>query len=182
MWCFGKYVYISKWTRNGRDCPGFVLSSKKIFCPGVVGNIFDFTLAAMAPVAAFFLRSTSGLCLQLDWRTKRCTAAWVQRVTSKTLACVKYILEIKVHCICTVCMENLIFRRNDHKQGENIKKHGVSFEEARTVFFDEAAIEFYDDEHPDWEKRFLLLGLSSKLRLLIVCHCYRESDSEIRNI
>ena len=57
-----------------------------------------------------------------------------------------------------------------------------AFEEAVTVFFDDRAIEFYDDSHSDWEDRMLLLGLSTKLRLLLVCHCYRESDSVIRII
>lgn len=51
-----------------------------------------------------------------------------------------------------------------------------------TVFYDEHAIEFYDDEHSQWEDRFLLLGLGSKLRLLIVCHCYRDADGVIRLI
>ena len=68
------------------------------------------------------------------------------------------------------------------KANANLKKHGVAFEEAATVFFDDLAIEFYDDSHSDWEDRMLLLGLSTKLRLLLVCHCYRESDSVIRII
>jgi len=64
----------------------------------------------------------------------------------------------------------------------NLDKHGISFEEAVTVFYDEAAIEFYDDEHSDWEDRFLLLGLSSDMKLLLVCHCYRSEESVIRII
>jgi uncharacterized DUF497 family protein len=68
------------------------------------------------------------------------------------------------------------------KATENIKNHGVSFEEAQTVFYDNFATEFYDDEHSEWEDRFLLLGLSSQLRLVMVCHCYRESESVIRVI
>ena len=68
------------------------------------------------------------------------------------------------------------------KAKANLKKHGVAFEEAATVFFDDLAIEFYDDSHSDWEDRMLLLGLSTKFRLLLVCHCYRESDSVIRII
>jgi hypothetical protein len=68
------------------------------------------------------------------------------------------------------------------KAGENLRKHGVSFEDARTVFYDDFAVEFYDDGHSDWEDRFLLLGVSAQLRLLLVCHCYRESESVIRLI
>ena len=68
------------------------------------------------------------------------------------------------------------------KADENIKKHGVSFEEAQTVFYDDFAAEFYDDTNSEWEARFLLLGLSSHIRLLMVCHCYRESESVIRII
>jgi uncharacterized protein len=61
-----------------------------------------------------------------------------------------------------------------------LAKHGVSFEEARTVFYDEYATQFYDDEHSEWEDRFLLLGLSSKLRLLLICHCHRDPGDVIR--
>ena len=64
----------------------------------------------------------------------------------------------------------------------NIKKHGVSFETACTVFFDEKAILFDDPEHSDYEERFLLLGMSEMAEVCIVCHCYRESDSVIRII
>jgi uncharacterized DUF497 family protein len=79
-------------------------------------------------------------------------------------------------------MQELQFEWDPIKAESNLKEHGISFEEALTVFYDEFAIEFYDDEHSDWEDRFLLLGLSSKLRLLLVCHCYRESESIIRMI
>ena len=61
-------------------------------------------------------------------------------------------------------------------------KHGVAFEEARSVFCDEDAVEFYDDKHSEWEDRFLLLGMSAGLRVLLVCHCLRESVSVIRII
>ncbi|MFH1742639.1 MAG: BrnT family toxin [bacterium] len=79
-------------------------------------------------------------------------------------------------------MVELRFEWDQAKAQANLRKHGVSFEEAQTVFFDESAIEFYEDEHAEWEDRFLLLGLSSHLRLLMVCHCYRESESVIRII
>ena len=64
----------------------------------------------------------------------------------------------------------------------NQRKHDVSFEEARSVFFDEHAQEFYDEKHSDSEHRLLLLGLSFRLRLLIVCHCIREKGNVIRII
>ena len=79
-------------------------------------------------------------------------------------------------------MKKLNFNWDLRKAAENIKNHGVAFEEAQTVFYDDFAIEFYIDEHSEWEDRFLLLGLSSQLNLLMVCHCYRKSDSEIRII
>lgn len=77
-------------------------------------------------------------------------------------------------------MTKLSFEWNSKKATENFKKHGVTFKEAQTVFFDDHAVEFYDDEHSEWEDRFLLLGLSYKLRLLMVCHSYREDESIIR--
>lgn len=68
------------------------------------------------------------------------------------------------------------------KARDNLRKHGVSFEEARTVFSDDQAILIPDPEHPDEEDRFVLLGLSSTLRVLTVVHCYRASDEVIRII
>jgi len=80
-------------------------------------------------------------------------------------------------------MKTLRFEWDPEKARINIDKHeGVSFKEAESVFYDERAIEFYDEEHSESEKRFLMLGLSMKLRLLLVCHCVRESDSIIRII
>ena len=77
-------------------------------------------------------------------------------------------------------MKELRFVWDLKKAQANLKKHGIAFEEARSVFYDEHAVEFYDDEHSQWEDRFLLLGLSAQLRLLLVCHCYREEDGVIR--
>ncbi len=68
------------------------------------------------------------------------------------------------------------------KAETNVRKHGISFEEASTVFFDENALEIFDPDHSENEDRFLLLELSSALRLLVVCHCYRENDELIRII
>jgi uncharacterized protein len=71
----------------------------------------------------------------------------------------------------------------DHGKNEvNEKKHGVSFDEAKTVFFDENAIRYFDPDHSDDEDRFLMVGVSQKLRIIIVCHCFRENDSVIRII
>jgi uncharacterized DUF497 family protein len=79
-------------------------------------------------------------------------------------------------------MSDLHFEWDPAKAKANLDKHGVSFEEAMSVFYDEAAIEFYDDEHSEWEDRFLLLGLSSDVKLLLVCHCYRSEEGVIRLI
>jgi len=79
-------------------------------------------------------------------------------------------------------MKQLEFEWNKKKEKTNAKKHGVSFDEARTVFYDEQAIQFYDPEHSDEEDRFILLGTSFKLKTLVVCHCYREDETKIRII
>jgi len=79
-------------------------------------------------------------------------------------------------------MKSLRFICDKGKSKANQKKHGISFEEAQTVFFDENAIEFFDPDHSESEDRFLLLGLSSSLRILVVSHCYRKSESLIRII
>ncbi len=81
-----------------------------------------------------------------------------------------------------VVMNEVHFRWDPSKNKTNEKKHGVNFEEAQTVFFDESAMEFFDTEHSKKEDRFLLLGKSFSLRTLMVCHCYREKESIIRII
>lgn len=68
------------------------------------------------------------------------------------------------------------------KAATNLKKHQVSFEEAKSVFYDEFAIQFFDEDHSSAEDRFLMLGLSSEARLLLVCHCEREQGEVIRII
>jgi uncharacterized DUF497 family protein len=77
-------------------------------------------------------------------------------------------------------MNQLRFEWDKEKERINIRKHGISFEEARMVFYDEKAIQFFDPDHSEDEDRFLLLGISFKLRILIVCHCFRESETVIR--
>ena len=74
------------------------------------------------------------------------------------------------------------FAWDDAKADENRRKHGVSFEEATTVFADENARLKHDPDHSQEEDRFILLGFSAKLRLLLVCHAYRENDEVIRII
>ena len=79
-------------------------------------------------------------------------------------------------------MNEIRFDWDETKNGANIKKHGVSFDEAQTVFLDENAIRYFDPDHCQDEDRFIMLGMSFKLRILVVCHCYRSSDSIIRII
>jgi len=77
----------------------------------------------------------------------------------------------------------LRFEWNDAKNAESKRRHRVSFEEAQTVFYDERALLIEDeDENEDNEERFLLLGLSATLRVLVVCHCYRATGQVIRLI
>jgi hypothetical protein len=77
---------------------------------------------------------------------------------------------------------SLRFEWDDAKNRANRKRHGVSFEEARTVFLDENARLIADPDHSAAEDRFLLLGLSLRLRLLVVRHCCRQSDEVVRII
>lgn len=74
------------------------------------------------------------------------------------------------------------FQWDENKNRINKLKHNISFEEARTVFFDEKALVIDDPDHSDNEDRFLILGESNKANLLVVCHCYRVSDTVIRII
>lgn len=75
------------------------------------------------------------------------------------------------------------FEWDPKKATSNFKKHGITFEEAKSVFYDEFAIQFYDPENSELEEdRFLLLGKSSEARTLIVCHCERNSGHTIRII
>ena len=79
-------------------------------------------------------------------------------------------------------MPTLRFDWDPRKARANQLKHGVSFDEAKTAFLDEYARIIPDPEHSDDEERFVLLGLSVSLRLLVVCHCYREPGNLIRII
>ena len=79
-------------------------------------------------------------------------------------------------------MKGVCFDWNEAKSKANIRKHGVSFEEAKSVFFDENALLIADPDHSETEDRFVLLGLSARLRLLLVCHCFEVEDKLIRVI
>jgi uncharacterized DUF497 family protein len=74
------------------------------------------------------------------------------------------------------------FEWNPTKARTNLRDHGVSFDEAQTVFSDERALLIDDPDHSGTEERFLILGLSAKLRVLVVVHCYLEEDEVIRLI
>ena len=79
-------------------------------------------------------------------------------------------------------MNRISFEWDENKNMINKRKHKVSFEEAKTVFLDDYALYIPDPEHSESEERFIILGMSSRANLLIVCHCYRQSESVIRII
>jgi uncharacterized DUF497 family protein len=79
-------------------------------------------------------------------------------------------------------MNEISFSWDDRKARENQRKHGVSFEEATTAFADERARLKHDPDHSRDEDRFILLGFSAKLRMLVVAHCDRQAEIEIRII
>ncbi len=79
-------------------------------------------------------------------------------------------------------MNELLFVWDEKKNRANKRKHGVSFEEAQSAFYDEKARVYSDLDHSEEETRFILLGLSFDLRALVVCHCYRENEAAIRII
>ena len=79
-------------------------------------------------------------------------------------------------CTYNVQMNSLRFEWDARKAIANLKKHGISFEEAKSVFFDERAKLIDDPDHSEDEDRFILLGLSHSLRIVVVCHCYRDEN------
>ena len=79
-------------------------------------------------------------------------------------------------------MSDLRFEWDPRKAAANAQKHGVGFAEARSVFADERAKLIEDPDHSEDEDRFILMGLSGSLRVLIVCHCYREEGNVVRII
>lgn len=81
-----------------------------------------------------------------------------------------------------VHMKILSFEWDKKKENANVKKYGISFEDARTAFYDEHALQFYDPDHSGDEERFILLGTNHKLKTLVVCHCFKEAETVIRII
>lgn len=79
-------------------------------------------------------------------------------------------------------MDTLNFEWDEHKNEINKKKHGLSFETATEVFYDELAILFDDPDHSDDEERFLIIGMLKSSKFCIVSHCYRDNDNVIRLI
>ncbi|MDR0646702.1 MAG: BrnT family toxin [Elusimicrobiota bacterium] len=79
-------------------------------------------------------------------------------------------------------MKALQFGWDAKKNRSNIAKHKISFEEAKTVFYDDNAKIISDPDHSEAEDRFIIMGMSNALKLLVVCHCYREPDEKIRII
>ena len=79
-------------------------------------------------------------------------------------------------------MDTLSFEWDPEKDRSNQRKHGISFQEASTVFQDVNALVIDDPEHSETEERFIILGYSIRANLLVVCHCYRASESVIRII
>ena len=79
-------------------------------------------------------------------------------------------------------MHDIRFEWDKKKSRDNKRGHGVSFEEAQTVFLDENAIRYFDPDHSHDEDRFIMLGMSFTLRVLVVCHCYHVNDTVIRII
>ena len=76
----------------------------------------------------------------------------------------------------------LAFEWGQAKSQANLKKHGVSFDEAKSVFFDEYAVQLFDEEHSSEQDRFIMLGMSNQSRVLVVCHCERADGHVIRII
>lgn len=76
----------------------------------------------------------------------------------------------------------ITFDWDPSKAKANFKKHGVSFKEAESVFYDEYARQFFDDDHSQSEDRFIMLGISDFSRVLVVCHCERSQGNVIRLI
>jgi len=87
---------------------------------------------------------------------------------------------VSIHCTYILGVSELRFEWDPAKAAANRRKHGVSFEEGKTVFWDDHALLLDDPDHSTAEDRFLLLGLSSTPRVLVVVHCYRQDDDVIR--
>ena len=98
------------------------------------------------------------------------------------LLCVVSLLAMWPVCIYIIIMDYIHFEWDDNKEKENIKKHKISFDEAKTVFGDPNALLIHDPDHSDEEDRFILMGMSQTAKVLVVCHCFRGDESIIRII
>ena len=79
-------------------------------------------------------------------------------------------------------MKDIRFEWDNRKDLSNRKKHKISFEEAQTVFFDPNARLIADPDHSEREERFIILGMSYTLKIIVVCHCYKSKNEVIRII
>lgn len=79
-------------------------------------------------------------------------------------------------------MDKINFEWDKNKNALNQSKHKISFDEASSVFYDDNAILFDDPNHSKQEERFIIIGISEYANLLVVCHCYRSSETNIRII
>jgi len=89
---------------------------------------------------------------------------------------------LTIHYSVVILQPVIRFEWDPAKNAENKRKHGVSFEEAQTVFYDDWGILIEDEHEPGQEERFVLIGTSATLRVLVVSHCYRARDHVIRLI
>lgn len=92
------------------------------------------------------------------------------------------VVDISLFCMYNIIMNMIQFEWDENKNTINKQKHKISFEEAKSVFYDEDALVIDDPEHSEQEERFIILGFSNRANLLVVCHCYRSSDTAIRII
>ncbi|MDR0853414.1 MAG: BrnT family toxin [Clostridiales Family XIII bacterium] len=88
----------------------------------------------------------------------------------------------KLHRNYTVAIGALRFEWDQKKNSSNVSKHNVSFEDALSVFWDPFGTAILDPDHSDDEERYIFIGISSTMKLLIVCHCYTEQGEAIRII
>jgi uncharacterized protein len=79
-------------------------------------------------------------------------------------------------------MGHIRFEWDKKKDEQNQKKHKIGFEDAKTVFYDPAALLIHDPYHSEDEERFIIMGMSQSLKILVVCHCYRSNEEIIRII
>lgn len=88
----------------------------------------------------------------------------------------------KLQCNYIKCVKYIQFEWDEDKNELNRKKHRISFDEAKTVFYDPEALLIHDPDHSEDEERFIIMGISQTLRILVVCHCYRSNEEVIRII